>query len=74
MRDDRGDLVPAATRAHAQALEHFLYDQAVFYGEVLVAEAPTEEHHYLLGLALFHAKEVALQTPLYEKIYVYVHV
>ena len=58
MRDDRGDLVPAATRAHAQALEHFLYDQAVFYGEVLVAEAPTEEHHYLLGLALFHAKEV----------------
>eukprot|EP00933_Yihiella_yeosuensis_P042419 TRINITY_DN36995_c0_g1_i1.p1 TRINITY_DN36995_c0_g1~~TRINITY_DN36995_c0_g1_i1.p1 ORF type:complete len:757 (+),score=108.29 TRINITY_DN36995_c0_g1_i1:75-2345(+) len=48
-----------ARAAFDYSLKNFLWKQAAFYAERLVAEKPCDETRYLLGLAYFHNQEIS---------------
>lgn len=51
--------VTQAKLAYEYSLKNFLWKQAAFYAERLVAEKSNDETTYLLGLAYFHNQEMA---------------
>ncbi|CAJ1367058.1 unnamed protein product [Effrenium voratum] len=56
---DAASFVSQAKLAYEFSLKNFLWKQAAFFGERLVAERPCDETTYLLGLAYFHNQELA---------------
>lgn len=48
-----------ARLAYEFSLGNFLWKQAIFYAERLVAESPCDESSYMLALAYFHNKEAS---------------
>jgi len=53
----KASFVKEARMAFEYSLSNFIWKQAVFFAERLVAECPCEETTYLLALAYFHNQE-----------------
>lgn len=65
-RQPSAQVVEGARRAFEYCVANFLYAQAAFFAERLVAEVASDAHLYLLGQAYFHNGEVERARALLE--------